>query len=197
MKRSFAAIAAFAILFAQSANAGFYIEPAVFYETGESEINWPVPFAQSSTGDTKGYGGSLKVGYHNQERFFMGLEGIYSQPKFKNSVNNYESDASSSLFGVVLGAQMRPVGLRIWGGYIFEGTLDPEADNDVDVKFDGARGPKFGVGLKIYSISVNVEYMDIEYRDALLENAGVIGELFESKFKNKTTMISVSMPLTL
>ncbi len=197
MKLSFAAVAAFTFFLAQPALAGFYIEPGVFYEKGESEINWPVPFAQSSTGDTEGYGGSLKVGYHNQEKFFMGLEGIYSQPQFKNSVNHYEADASSSLFGVVLGTQMTPIGLRIWGGYIFEGTLDPEADNEVDIKFDGARGPKFGLGLKIYSISVNVEYMDIEYRDTLLENAGAIGELFESKFKNKTTLISVSMPLTL
>lgn len=197
MKRSFAVIAALLCFSIEPAFAGFYIEPGIIYEKGESEINWPVPFAQSSSGDTKGYGGALKVGYHHQEQFFTGLEGIYSQPKFKNSVNDYEADASSSLYGFVAGAQMNPIGLRIWGGYIFEGTLDPEADNEVDIKFDGARGPKFGIGLKIYSISLNIEYLDIEYRDAILENAGVIGELFDSKLKNKTTMISISMPLTL
>ncbi|MEN0059780.1 MAG: outer membrane beta-barrel protein [Bdellovibrio sp.] len=179
-----------------SALAGFYIEPGITYEKGDSELTWPSPL-NNSTGDIKGLGFNLKLGFHVNSAFFMGLDGSYSKPKFENSATDYSADASSTLYGAVIGAQMPVAGLRLWGGYIFGGDLNPEEDGAVDVKFEGARGPKVGVGIKIFMISINFEYMDLEYDKSVLEKAGPVSGELDSKFKNKVGLVSLSFPLTL
>ncbi|KYG65065.1 hypothetical protein AZI87_10840 [Bdellovibrio bacteriovorus] len=176
--------------------AGFYIEPGITYEKGDNELEWPAPLGDS-TGNTKGLGVNLKLGYHYDSVFFMGLDGSYSQPKFEHSATDYDADAKSSLYGVILGGQMPNIGLRIWGGYIFGGELDPEESGGVDVKFTGAKGPKVGLGFKIFMVSLNVEYMDLEYDDSEIEQAGPISGEIDNKLKNKLGLVSISLPLTL
>lgn len=195
MKAISAILLGWALMAAMPAAAGFYIEPGITYEKGDNELEWPAPLS-SSTGTGQGLGFNLKLGYHANDIFFVGLDGSYSKPKFESSAaTDYSAEATSTLYGAVIGAQMPVAGLRIWGGYIFGGDLDPEEDGGVDVKFEGAKGPKVGVGIKILIVSVNLEYMDLEYGTSKLEEAGpVTGEL--GKFKNKVGLLSVSFPLT-
>lgn len=184
------------LFIASPAFAGFYVEPAITYQSSDSEITWPAPL-DSSTGEDKGFGFGLKLGWHFNDMFFMGLDGHYSQPKFENSSVDYDEKAIQTHYGAILGVQMPVAGLRIWGGYVFGGELDPEKSGAVDVKFKEAKGPKIGVGFKLMMVSLNLEYIDLKYDKSVLEEAGPIAGTFDSKLENKMTVISVSMPLTL
>lgn len=195
MKTISAILLGWAMMAAVPAYAGFYIEPGITFEKGDNELDWPAPLS-NSTGTTQGLGFNLKLGYHANDIFFLGLDGSYSKPKFENSATDYSAESTSSLYGAVIGAQMPVAGLRIWGGYVFGGDLDPEEDGGVDVKFEGAKGPKIGVGLKILIVSVNLEYMDLEYGTSKLEKAGPVTGTLDSKLKNKVGLLSVSFPLT-
>ncbi len=64
------------------------------------------------------------------------------------------------------------VGLRLWGGYIFDGQIDPKASGAYDVKFTGANGYKLGAGFKILVVSLNAEYMDLSYKNSLPHKTG-------------------------
>ncbi|MNL66895.1 hypothetical protein D3C87_1914280 [compost metagenome] len=75
--------------------------------------------------------------------------------------------------------------------------MDPDEDNGVDVRFSGANGIKVGLGFKIYSFSINAEYLDLTYRDSKLEKAGPISGDLNSDFKNKVGVVSLSFPFTL
>lgn len=181
---------------ATPAFANFYIEPAITYQKGDNEVKWPAPL-DSSTGDDQGIGFGLKLGFHINEVFFAGLDGHYSKTAFTNSANDYDEDAQQTHYGAIVGAQMPVAGLRIWGGYVFGGELDPDKSGSVDVKFSEAKGPKVGVGFRIKYVSVNIEYADLEYGKSTLEEVGPFTGSFDSKLKNKLGIVSISLPLTL
>lgn len=183
-------------LVASPAMANFYVEPSITYQKADNEVKWPSPL-NSSTGDSKGFGFGLKLGFHINDVFFAGLDGHYSKPKFTNSATDYDATATETHYGAVIGAQMPVAGLRLWGGYVFGGELDPEKSGAVDVKFKDAKGPKIGVGFKVMMVSLNVEYAELEYDKSVLQEVGPISGSFDSKLTNKMGMISVSMPLTL
>jgi hypothetical protein len=183
------------LLLSLNSFAGLYFEPAITYEKGDNTLDWPSPFS-SSTGTTQGLGLDLKLGFAVESTFFAGVDASYSKPKFKNSANNYDAWATSQTIGVIVGAQMPIIGLRIWGGYILDGNLDPDQDGNIDVKFSGASGPKIGIGFKIFIVSANLEYMDLTYKTSTLQNAGPISGALDSELKNKVGLFSLSMPLT-
>jgi hypothetical protein len=184
------------LLFSNFAHAvGFYLEPSITYESGENELEWPSPL-DNSTGTSKGLGVDLKLGMHWGDVVFLGVDGSFSKTKFEQSANDYDADATSSTYGAIIGAQMPVLGLRIWGGYVFGGDLDPEESNGVDVKFEGAHGLKVGLGFKIFFVSLNVEYMDLEYTDSILEKAGPVTGTLDNDLKNKVGLVSLSMPFT-
>lgn len=176
--------------------AGFYVEPGITYEKGDNEMSWASPLSDS-TGDSNGFGVNLKLGMHVKNSFFVGLDGAYSQPKFKHSINGYDADSTSTLYGAVIGAQMPVAGLRIWAGYIFGGELDPKSSGGMDVKFEEAKGPKVGVGLKLFAVSLNLEYMDLTYGKTIIQEAGPLSADTDKDLKNKLGVLSVSIPLTL
>jgi hypothetical protein len=179
--------AAVLLFSAQSMAAGFYFEPAVFYESGKGNVD-----IDDSEATTKGLGVDLKLGMHFVDHMlFVGLDGSYSKPKFKHDNTDYEADATSSTYGGIIGVQTPLLGLRFWAGYVFGGTLDPEESGLFDVKFDEAKGPKFGVGIKIFLVAINFEYMDLKYSKGE-GNWGSIPSLDD--FGNKVSMISVSVP---
>ncbi|QLY25741.1 outer membrane beta-barrel protein [Bdellovibrio sp. KM01] len=179
--------AAILLFSAQAMATGFYFEPAVFYESGAGKVD-----VDDSDATTKGMGLDLKLGMHFVEHMlFVGLDGSYSKPKFKHDNTGYEADATSSTYGAIIGVQTPLVGLRFWAGYVFGGTLDPEESGLFDVKFDEAKGPKVGLGIKIFFIAVNFEYMDLKYSKGT-GNWGSIPSLDD--FGNKVSMISVSVP---
>lgn len=184
-------------VFSTSAFAeGLFIEPAVTYESGSNNITWPV--VGNATGDTKGPGFGLKLGGHVMDILFLALDASYSKPGFTNSAVSYNAAADQNLFGVILGAQMPIVGLRLWGGYIFDGQLDPAASNGFDVKFTRAQGYKLGGGFRVLMVSLNVEYQDVKFGNTSLQlqPASFTGTVDE-KLQNKTTLVSVSMPFTI
>lgn len=183
------------LLFSLNSFAGFYVEPALTFEKGDSKLDWPSPLS-SSTGTIQGLGFDLKLGFNLESILFAGVDAAYSKPQFKNSANNYEAAATSQLFGVIIGAQMPIVGLRAWAGYIFDGVLNPEGSNGIDVKFTGATGPKLGAGFNIFLVSLNLEYMDLSYKTSTLEQPGILSGTFDSKLKNRIWLVSVSMPFT-
>lgn len=189
-------LAATLITFGTSmAFAEVHVEPGLTYESGDNKYQWPSPL-NDSTGDSKGVGFNLKLGGNLNDMLFLVADGSYSKPDFTNSANNYDAEATSTLFGMTLGAQMPIVGLRIWGGYIFDGTLDPEASNGFDVKFEGANGVKLGVGFKVFMVSLNLEYLDLKYKDTTIE-AGSFTSTPDGELENKLTVLSVSFPLAL
>jgi len=75
--------------------------------------------------------------------------------------------------------------------------LDPAASNGYDVSFKKAHGTKLGVGWKLILVSLNLEYMDLQYDDSMLESAaGIItNAAFSEKLSNKLTVFSVSLPM--
>jgi hypothetical protein len=175
---------------------GLFVEPAITYESGSNSITWPV--VGNSTGNTKGPGFDLKLGGHLMDILFLALDASYSKPGFTNSAVNYDAAADQNLFGVILGAQMPIVGLRLWGGYIFDGQLDPAASNGFDVKFTRAQGYKLGAGFRVLMVSLNLEYQDVKFGNTSLQTqpAAFTGAIDE-KLQNKTTLVSVSMPFTI
>ncbi|MFM6928920.1 MAG: outer membrane beta-barrel protein [Bdellovibrio sp.] len=178
---------------AQAQAVGFYFEPGVFYEKGDNDVQWPAPL-NSSTGTTKGMGVDLKLGLHFDSVVFLALDGSYSKVKFENSANNYSADGNSTTYSAIVGGQFPVFGLRVWGGYVFGGALDPDKDGVNDVKFDDPKGLKLGVGFKIFVVSLNVEYMDVKYDKSRVE-APITADL-DSKLHNKIGLVSVSFPMT-
>lgn len=185
------------LLATSAAHAGVFIEPGVFYETGDNTIAWPAPLS-SSTGTSSGLGADLKAGWNFEGLVYLGVDASFSKPTFKNSAVDYNATASSNLFGGLVGVDL-PLGFRVWGEYVFDGALDPEASNGYDVSFKKANGYKIGVGWKIILVSVNLEYMDLQYNDSKLQEAlGVnVNTDMSEKLKDKLYMLSVSLPVSL
>lgn len=198
MKKLTLALAFFATAFVTTAHAedgGLFVEPALTYESGDNNIVWTG--TTSSTGTTKGAGFDLKLGGHVADILFLALDGSYSKPTFTNSSVDYSAAADESLFGVVLGAQMPIVGLRLWGGYIFDGTLDPAASNGYDAKFSRAQGYKLGAGFRVLLVSLNIEYSDVKFNSEFQTAPLGFTGAFDQKLQNKSTVVSVSMPFTI
>lgn len=172
---------------AHSFAAGFYFEPAVFVEDGKGTVD-----IDDSETTTKGLGANLKLGMHFAgDMLFLGLDGTYSKPKFKHDSTGYEADAISTAYGAVVGVQTPILGLRFWAGYVFDAVLDPEESGLFDVKFEQGKGPKAGIGIKIFIVALNFEYMDLKYSKGS-GNWGSIPSLDD--YQNKFSMISVSVP---
>jgi hypothetical protein len=175
---------------------GLFVEPFVSYEKGDSDIDYPAPFSNSS-GDINGFGVGARLGAHFAEVVFVGLDGRYIRPHFKDSTNGISADASGYNYGAVLGVQTPVVGLRVWGTYVFGGQLDPESDNSVDLKFKDAKGYRVGVGFRIAIVSLNLEYQDLKYDTTVLQALGPFTSGAESSIdlKDKAWILSVSFPI--
>jgi hypothetical protein len=201
-------IAGFSVIallaFTKSASAdgkmlGFYIEPGLTYETGNWTASFPAPFNNTS-GTTQGFGLELKGGLHFAEIFFAGLDAMGSQPTFNNPGNSYNAPSTETSLGVIAGLQMPITGLRAWAGYLFSGTLDPQASNGTDFKFQNGTGYKLGVGFQITMISLNLEYIAMNYPQTVLQSVGPFSTnatLNNTTLANSSFVFSVSVPLTL
>jgi hypothetical protein len=194
------AVSTLVLVFSASAFAeGLFLEPALTYESGNNKVDWNSNLVGDSTGTTKGGGFSLKVGAEFADIAWIALDGAYSKPQFKNSATDYTADADSTLFGADIGVQMPIVGLRLWGGYIFDGQINPQASGAYNVKFTGASGPKIGAGFHILMLSLNVEYLDLKYKNSYLEQAGPFtpSGTIDGNYTNKMVVFSVSLPVNL
>ncbi|MFY7994230.1 MAG: outer membrane beta-barrel protein [Bacteriovoracaceae bacterium] len=179
---------------------GLFVEPMLTYEKGEGEIDYPSPI-NSSSNDIDGFGVGARVGVHIYESLFIGADGRYSMPNFKDSSLNQDVKAKSFNYGPVVGFQMpTTIGLRVWGGYILGGELDPEKDQNVDAKFKEAKGYRVGAGIKLGITSLNLEYQDIKYDKTEIQEVGVFtpGSSYSNvNLENQSWILSVSFPIAI
>jgi hypothetical protein len=180
------------------AASGLFIEPGVTYERGDGDLDFPAPFGGTSA-DVNGFGAMARLGFHISDAFFIAADGRYSRPTLEN--DDYDTEATAYNYGAVAGIQMPTLlGLRVWGSYIFGGELDPEKDDDLDVRFEDASGYRLGAGLRFGIVSVNLEYQQLEYDKAKLQSVGPFnpGETFDDvDAKNDSYILSVSFPISL
>lgn len=184
-------------VFADS-STGLFVEPAITYETSQFDVNYP--FANSS-GDTNGFGLGARLGMHVNDVLFVGVDGRYSQLDFQdtNSVFDYDTRAENFNVAPVVGIQMPDIGLRVWGSYILTSTLDPKESNSLDIKFADGQGYRLGAGFKVYSVSLNLEYQNVDYNKTSIQQLGPITNSASDgvKLKNETWIASVSFPVSL
>lgn len=180
--------------------AGFFAEPMVTYNLGsKTTTNWPTPFSDS-TGSINGLGVGARVGMHLAEIFFVGADGRYLMPKFKDSSVNYDASATAYNWGVTGGLQTPIAGLRVWGTYIFDGQVDPERSGNIDVKLTKGKGYRIGVGMYVSVVSLNLEYQDLKYDNLNVESIAGVGANanFNSiSTEDKAWIASVSFPIAL
>ncbi len=191
----------FLIPFAVSADdsrGGVFLEPLITYESGQSEVNYPSPFS-NSTGDVVGFGLGARVGLHVSEILLLGLDARYAQPQFKDSSVQYDAKATLTNLGPVLVLQMPDIGFRFWGTYILTSELNPKQSGSLDVKFEDGKGYRLGTGFHVGSFSLNLEYQEIKYDQAKLEQPGPFGSsVFDSvDLKYNSWIASVSFPVEL
>lgn len=178
---------------------GLFIEPAVTFDLGATTIQYPSPLS-NSTGSVNGFGLGAKLGFHISESVFVALDGRYSMPQYKDSSVHYEALATSYNWGPVVGVQFPEVGMRVWGGLVLGGDLNPDASDGFDVKFKNANGFRVGTGFRVASVSLNLEYQQLGYGEAILEQIGPFDP--ESAFDNvflqsRSWIASVSFPFEL
>jgi hypothetical protein len=177
---------------------GLFVEPGVTYERGNTRTDWP-SVLNDSTGESNGLGLMGRLGVHFVDIVFVGLDGRYSMPSFKDSSVNYSADATQFNWGPVVGVQTPVLGLRVWGGYVVGGWLDPKASGSLDVKLEDAEGYRVGAGFRVLMLSVNLEYQQLKYGKVNVENAGgfSFGSFDSVKPKNDSWIVSVSFPFDL
>lgn len=187
------------IAYAADSSGGLFLEPAITYESGETDVNYPSPLS-NSTGESTGLGLGARIGFHLSEAFFLGFDGRYSKPQFKDSSVNYDEMADAMNWGPVIGMQMPNFGIRIWGSYIMGGNLDPESAGNFDIKFKNAKGYRLGLGFLLAVVSLNLEYENLSYDSADLQKLGPfssVGVFNGVDLDNNAWIVSVSFPLAL
>lgn len=178
---------------------GLFLEPAITYDSGETDVNYPSPLS-NSTGTTSGFGIGARIGFHISEAFFLGFDGRFSKPQFKDSSVSYDELAESTNWGPVIGMQMPHFGIRVWGTYVLGGNLDPESTGSFDVKFKDAKGYRVGLGFLLAVVSLNLEYENLSYDSADLQKLGPfssVGDFDNVDLDNTAWIVSVSFPMSL
>lgn len=205
MKKKIILIAAISILSASAyaetqKKGGFFVEPMITYERGDGDVKLPSPFSKSDT-TLEGFGVGARLGFHIHESIFIGADGRYSMPRFKDDGLDQKTDATAWNYGPFVGIQTpTDIGLRIWGGYIMDAQLDPEKDKNVNLKFSDGTGYRIGAGVKLGITSLNLEYQDLTYDKTKVQEVGIFTPGFASndvEHKNSTWVLSVSFPFSL
>jgi len=177
---------------------GLFVEPGVTYEVGSADGNFPG--TNGTDTDADGLGVMARVGFHLNEAFFVGLDGRYSRLTVKdtNAPLNYDATGSAWNWGPVVGFQMPHIGLRVWGDYIVDDTIDPEANNGFDVKYGSGNGYRIGAGFHIGVVSLNLEYQDVKLDKVTVQQIGPFApgtDFGGVELKNKSWIASVSFPM--
>jgi hypothetical protein len=187
------------VAMADESRSGLFVEPSLSYETGDTSTNYPAPLSNAS-GKSDGFGLGVRIGFHFAESLFLGLDGRYAMPQFKDSSVSYDAKSVATNWGPVLGIQMPNIGLRIWGTVILGGDLNPEESSRFDVVFKNAKGYRVGAGFRLAAVSLNLEYQQLKYGETTLEQIGpfsAMSALTDVTLESKSWIASVSFPLEL
>lgn len=186
--------------FAETNKGGLFIEPMLTYEKGEGDVKFPSPFGSADT-DSTGFGVGARLGFHVLESVFIGADGRYSMLNFEDDQVKTDADAKAWNVSPVVGIQMpTTLGIRLWGSYIMAGELDPDKDNNVDLRFSEARGYRLGGGLKLGHVSLNLEYEALTYDKTNVDEIGTFTSGYsrdDIELDNSSWILSVSFPFTL
>ena len=177
--------------------SGLYIEPGVTYTTMQSNVNYPAPFSNSSA-NVSGFGAVFRGGIHVFERFFVAADARYGLNKFQDNGNNISVNGSSWDLAPTIGVQMADYGVRLYGGYILAGNMDPKGVNGYDFRFEDPTGWRVGAGLKLQQLSVNIEWQTIHYGKTTVQSAGgfAAGSNTDAiKFDGNGIVASVTFPI--
>lgn len=184
----------------ETSDLGLFIEPSITWEKGSADIDLPSPLGKSSS-DVDGFGLGARVGFHVMDSLFIGVDGRYSFPTFKEDKLGMDTDAKSWNAGPVVGLQMpTTLGLRVWGSYIAAGELDPDRDNSVDVKFKSGQGFRVGAGVKLGVVSLNAEYQKLKYDKTEVQSVGIFdpgSESHKTTLDNESVILSASFPIAI
>lgn len=181
---------------------GLFVEPMLTWERGRGDVNYPSPINSTDT-ELDGFGVGLRFGGHVYNSIFLGVDGRYSMPTFKNKSNllNIDTDAKAWNAGPVVGIQMpTAIALRVWAGWIVAGEVDPDKDKEVDAKFKSGQGYRIGAGVKLGFASLNVEYQNMKYDDTVLQEVGVFtpnATRSDVELSNESMILSVSFPVAI
>lgn len=191
----------FMIGFAHAESAGgVFVEPMITYEKGTGNIHFPDPINSSNT-NIDGFGVGARLGFHIFETIFLGLDGRYAMPQFKDSSLGQKTEAKAWNYGPVVGIQMpTTLALRVWAGYIFDGQLDPDKDKNVDEKFSDAHGYRIGAGIKLGIISLNLEYQALKYDTTDINEVGTFNPGYSTSNIHLDTsawILSASFPIAI
>lgn len=186
--------------FAQEKAGGLFIEPSLTWEKGDGDINLPSPFSNSES-ELNGFGVGARVGFHIYESVFLGVDGRYSFLKYEENKINMDADAKAWNVGPVVGFQMpTDLGIRVWGGYIMAGEVDPDKSKEVDLRFESGSGYRVGAGIKLGLVSLNAEYQKIKYDTTKVQSVGVFdpgSNTNNIELDNESMILSVSFPLSI
>lgn len=185
-----------AVLFQMNtAHAQLFLEPNVTYETGKANFESNSGIINFS-GDLKGLGVGLRAGTHMGDVIFLGLDAHYSEPEYSSS--NYSTKTRSLLGGVTVGAQTPYAGIRVWGTYYPLGTLDQDRTQGLQMKFSEPQIYKLGAGVRISSFSVNLEYLNGDYKKSEIQNdASTFAAFDRASAKRESWLLGVSFPFAL
>lgn len=177
---------------------GIFVEPFLTYERNDIDVDFPSPLSGTSD-KIDGFGLGARLGFHIHDIMFIGLDGRYSKPQYESDVLNGKGDADAYNLGATFGVQTPLAGLRVWGTYIFDGMLNPDSIDSVNVKFSKFTGYRIGAGLYVASFSINLEYQDADYDKTTLEEVGVLSPGDADRFKAKSSgyILSVSFPIAI
>lgn len=199
------AVGAFFILivtpsaFAQDMGPELFFEPSITYETGRPVVSYPPPLG-SSKGHVNGFGLGARFGLHFLDVFFVGLDGRYSIPQYRDSSVDYNAKSVSTNWGPTIGMQFPDFRVKLWGTAILGGDLNPEGSGTFDVKFEKSEGFRLGLGIPVANVNLNIEYQRMKYDRTLLEGLGPFTASHEFNrvtVDNNSWIASVSFPLAL
>lgn len=182
---------------AHSQILGVFLEPMLTYQKGDATTNWNPPL-EKSTSSVTGSGLGLRLGYHFLDTLFLAADARYSHPEWKNSNLDLASKATDLNYGLTLGFQPPIIGLRVWGTYVFDGSLDPMETQGFDFKFRKAQGYRLGGGFSFILVSLNLEYQELKHTDLEIERTGSFTGISASNtaMDSKTWIASVSIPFS-
>lgn len=180
--------------FQAAADTGLYLEPGVSYQESAANFDLPSGNAKGSQATTNGFGLVLKGGVHVMEQFFVAADARYNFLRYNDNTNGYNTNATAWDIAPVIGYQMPEIGVRLFAGYVLAGNLDPSSVNGSDFKLSEANGWRVGAGLKVQSVSVNIEWQQLRYQTTKWEGASssATGDI---RYNPQGLIASVTFPL--
>lgn len=178
---------------------GVFFEPMLMATQADSSIKTSqLPAVTGNAdGDSRGYGIGLRLGGHVSEILLLGVDARYLKMELENSIyNKTESDVYN--IAPVIGLQTPYFGIRLLAGYVVAGENNPNSGNQgVDLKFKDARGLRYGAGIYVGAVSINLEYEDLTYNNTEIESFGTLASNRETSVDatSKGYTLSLSFPV--